>query len=230
MYRKICTLALGALMVLSFPGAGSPKYVALTFDDGPSGQYTERLLEGLAERNAHATFFLCGYRLREYPGFAEKISEGGHEIGCHGNTHGNMMQMGRREINEEITAMQEALPEGTRVRFLRPPGGCCSDGVRQVAEAKGMPILNWSVDPRDWATDSRKNIERTVLGQVCDGAVILMHDMSDSSVDAALEIVDRLQARGYDFVTVSELVTLRGMSLRPGKTYHSFPPREDADS
>lgn len=230
MYRKIYALALCALMVLSFPGAAGRKYVALTFDDGPSGQYTERLLEGLSQRDARATFFLCGYRLREYPGLAEKISDGGHEIGCHGDSHSSMMPMGRRRIDEEITAMLDALPEGTRVRLLRPPGGCCSDGVRQVAEAKGMPILNWSVDPRDWATDDRSGIEKTILSEVKDGAVILMHDMSDSSVDAALDIVDSLQARGYQFVTVSELATLRGMTLRPGKTYHSFPPREDTGS
>lgn len=230
MYRKIYALALCALLVLSFPGAASRKYVALTFDDGPSGQYTERLLEGLSQRDARATFFLCGYRLREYPGLAEKISDGGHEIGCHGDSHSSMMPMGRRRIDEEITAMLDAIPEGTRVRLLRPPGGCCSDGVRQVAEAKGMPILNWSVDPRDWASDDRAEIEKAVLSQVSDGAVILMHDMSDSSVDAALDIVDKLQARGYQFVTVSELATLRGMTLRPGKTYRSLPPREDTGS
>lgn len=229
MKRKRSALLLCALMVLSFPGAASQKYVALTFDDGPSGQYTERLLEGLAEREARVTFFLCGYRLREYPDLAKEIIDGGHEIGCHGDSHSNMMQLGRRRIDEEITAMLDALPEGTRVRLLRPPGGCCSDGVRQVAEAKGMPILNWSVDPRDWASDDRAEIKKTILSGVSDGSVILMHDMSDSSVDAALDIVDNLQARGYRFVTVSELATLRGMTLRPGKTYHSFPPKDDSN-
>lgn len=229
MNRKRIALALCALMVLSFPGAAGRKYVALTFDDGPSGQYTERLLEGLSLRDARATFFLCGYRLREYPDVAKEIIDGGHEIGCHGDSHSSMMPMGRRRIDEEITAMLDALPEDTRVRLLRPPGGCCSDGLRQVAEAKGMPILNWSVDPRDWASDDRAGIKKTVLSEVKDGAVILMHDMSDSSVDAALDIVDSLQARGYQFVTVSELVTLRGMTLRPGKTYYSFPPKDKSD-
>lgn len=228
MKRKILILFLCALCVLSFPAAASQKYLVLTFDDGPSGRFTQALLEGLAQRNARATFFLCGYRLREYPDLADEIIAGGHEIGCHGDSHGNMMQMGRRRISDEICAMEAELPEGTRVRFLRPPGGLSSEGVKQVAQCRQMPILHWSVDPRDWASDDAAEIEKAILKSVRDGDVILMHDMSDSSVEAALEIVDRLQARGFQFVTASELVTLRGISLRPGKVYTAFPPREDS--
>ena len=107
--------------------------------------------------------------------------------------------------------------------FLRPPGGCCSDAVRQVAEARQLAILSWSVDPRDWATSDTAAVERAVLKNVKDGDIVLLHDMTVSSVQAALDIVDVLKDQGYEIVTVSELVKLRGVNLKPGKTYTSFP-------
>ena len=212
------------------PGAAAAepeKYVALTFDDGPSGRYTQRLLEGLAQRGAKATFLLCGYRIRQYPELTKQILAEGHEIGIHGYSHKNMKEMCRRDIAQEIMDTQALLPEGCKVRFMRPPGGCCSDGVRQVARARGLAILDWSVDPRDWATTDTAAIDRAVVRRVADGDVVLLHDMSDSSVDAALRIVDHLQEKGFTFVTASELAWLRGLTVKPGETYRSFPKNEE---
>ena len=126
---------------------------------------------------------------------------------------------------QEILDTQALLPENCRVRFFRPPGGCCSDGVRQVAQARNLAILNWSVDPRDWAIQDTAAIERAVLKNVTDGDVILLHDMSDSSVNAALHIIDQLAAQGYQFLTASELAALRGCIPKAGKTYHHFHPK-----
>ena len=100
---------------------------------------------------------------------------------------------------------------------------CCSDAVRQVAEARRLAILSWSVDPRDWATSDTAAVERAVLKNVKDGDIVLLHDMTASSVQAALDIVDVLKNQGYEIVTVSALVKLRGVKLKPGKTYTSFP-------
>lgn len=227
MRRLIGILLCGAL-ALSLAGAGTPKYVVLTFDDGPTGSVTAKLLEGLAERNARATFFLCGYRMKDFPDMAEKILAGGHEIGCHGYSHKNMQMLSRRDIAGEISDMEALLPEGTPVHFLRPPGGCCGENVMQVAQAKGMPILEWSVDPRDWETHDSETVVQRILGRVKDGDVILMHDMTESSVDAALQVVDNLQRHGYHFVTVSELIMLRDYTLRPGKIYRAFPERKES--
>ena len=207
--------------------AAEEKYVALTFDDGPSGKYTRRLLDGLAERNAKATFLLCGYRMKEYPELTRRIIEEGHEIGIHGYSHKNMKPMTRREIAKEIMDTEALLPEGYRPTFLRPPGGCCSDGVRQVAKARQLAVLDWSVDPRDWATRDTAAIDAAVMERVRDGDVVLLHDMSFSSVDAALRIVDQLQAQGFHFVTVSELARLRDVDIKPGQTYKAFPKREE---
>lgn len=223
---RICALlCLLCLLTLPASAEGAEKYVALTFDDGPSGRYTDRLLDGLQERGAHATFLLCGYRIKQYPNEAQRIIDEGHEVGNHGYSHKNMQQLSRREIAQELMDTQALLPENCRIRFLRPPGGCCSDAVRQVAEARNLAVLNWSVDPRDWAAQSPAAIEQAVLKHVSDGDVILLHDMSDSSVTAALHIIDQLAAQGYQFVTASELAALRGCIPKAGRTYTHFPPK-----
>lgn len=200
------------------------RYVALTFDDGPSGRYTRRLLEGLAEREVQATFLLCGYRLEDYRSLAEKIYKGGHEIGLHGYSHRDMTTLSEYQLKKELEDTKKLLPEGCEPVLLRPPGGSGSQLLEQVAKQAGLAILNWSVDPRDWAVHDAGAVETAVVSQVCDGDVILLHDLSDSSVDAALAIIDRLQREGFRFVTVSQLARLRGVQLQPGKVYQSFPP------
>ena len=219
--RKLLCLALLSLC-LAVPARAEAPMVALTFDDGPSGRFTAALLDGLEERGVKATFFLCGYRIRQYPDMAARIAQAGHELGCHGFTHDSMAAMSRRDIAEEIAATLALMPEGSRVKLLRPPGGCCSDAVRQVAEAKKMPILQWSVDPQDWAIHDAAVVKARVLKNVRDGDVILLHDMSTSSVQAALSIIDTLTARGFHFTTVSQLAAEKGVKLEPGVRYNRF--------
>lgn len=228
--RRIFAVLL-CLGFLAFPvrGAEEQKYVALTFDDGPSGKYTRQLLDGLYDRGVKATFLLCGYRIKDYPDITQRIFDEGHEIGFHGYSHKNMKDMSRRDIAAEIIDTQAMLPEGCKPVFLRPPGGCCGDAVRQVAEARGLAILSWSVDPRDWATHDTAAIEQSVLKNVDDGDIVLLHDMTVSSVKAALDIVDALLDQNFEIVTVSELARIRGVSLRPGKTYTCFPKKEKAE-
>ena len=221
--RKICfLLCLILLLPFQASAAEQPKYIALTFDDGPSGLYTRALLAGLAVRQAKATFFLCGYRAEQHPELTEKIWQEGHEIGIHGYSHKNMAPMSRRDIAAEIADTKALLPDRCPVRLLRPPGGCCSDGVHQVAGAMGLAVIGWSVDPRDWAVRDTAVVSRSIVDQVQDGDIILMHDTSESSVNAALNIVDLLTERGYVFVTVSELARLREVRLIPGADYRKF--------
>ena len=138
MRRFLAVLAVLSLLVIPVNAAETTKYVALTFDDGPSGRYTRRLLDGLWEREVKATFLLCGYRIKDYPDITQRIFDEGHEIGYHGYTHKNMKEMSRRTVASEIMDTQALLPEGCEPVFLRPPGGCCSDAVRQVAEARQL--------------------------------------------------------------------------------------------
>lgn len=223
--RRIAVLLMTlGFLVIPVQGAPRGKLVALTFDDGPSGRYTAALLEGLGSRGVKATFLLCGYRMKEYPELTQRIFDEGHEIGYHGYSHDSMKNMSRTTIGRELIDSQALLPEDCDPVFLRPPGGFITDGVRQVAQARQLAILSWSVDPRDWAIKDAASVEQTVLRSVKDGDIILLHDMSMSSVRAALDIVDALQSRGFRFVTVSEMARLRETRLRPGKTYFSFPP------
>ena len=223
MRRMILAILCAVFLLIPAKAQEEEKYVALTFDDGPSGRYTERLLEGLRERNVKATFLLCGYRMEDFPDLTDRIFQDGHEIGYHGFSHDNMSTMSRRKIAEELEKSGILLPQGCKPVFLRPPGGAVSDGVRQVAQVRLLGILKWSIDPKDWAVHNAPLVIQRVLDTVKDGDVILLHDMSDSSVTAALEIIDRLQKQGYHFVTVSQLAELRGIRIRPGEIYESFP-------
>lgn len=213
-----------SLFIIPPVRAEAPQYVALTFDDGPSGRFTRRLLAGLEERQVQATFLLCGYRLEIYPELAQQIHDAGHEIGLHGYTHKNMATLSRKALQKELDDTRALLPNGCEAVFLRPPGGSSTSLVSQVATQKDLALLMWSVDPRDWSVHDAAAVEAAVISQVQDGDVILLHDLSDSSVDAALSIIDRLQHEGFQFVTVSQLASLRGVSPQPGKTYTCFPP------
>lgn len=227
MRRFLAFLLSLTFLALPAEAAVDSKYVALTFDDGPSGKYTRQLLDGLYDRGVKATFLLCGYRMKEYPDITQRIFDEGHEIGYHGYSHKNMKTLSRRDIAAELMDCQSLLPEGCRPVFLRPPGGCCSDAVRQVAEARNLAILSWSVDPRDWATNDVGAIETAVLKKIQDGDIVLLHDMTVSSVQAALDIVDVLLEEDFEIVTVSEMVRLRGIKPKPGQVYTNFPKKEE---
>ena len=221
--RRFLSLVLVlTLLVLPVKAESTAKYVAITFDDGPSGRFTTRLLEGLAERNVHATFFLCGYRLETYGDLAEDIRRGGHEIGLHGYSHNSMAKMSPQTLRRELQDTAALLPRGCVVNLMRPPGGAGGEVLEQVTREGNLAVISWSVDPRDWETRDRELILRRMLEATGDGDVILMHDMTDSSVDAALALVDKLTARGYKFLTVSQLAMLRLRQLKAGVCYESF--------
>ena len=220
--RRIFMGLLCTLMLVFPVGADSGEsYVALTFDDGPSGRFTRRLLDGLEDRDVKATFLLCGYRVELYPKEAARIAAEGHEIGLHGYSHDPMCDMSKTQVTGEIQKTAQLLPDD--VRFLRPPGGKYNEATIAAARKADLAILSWSLDPKDWACDDAATITERVVEKVKDGDVILLHDMSDSSVTAALRIVDRLEARGFRFVTVSELAKIKGVELESGKVYTRFP-------
>lgn len=220
--RLLCLIFCFCFLPIPARGETDAKYVALTFDDGPSGRYTARLLEGLAQRNVTATFFLCGYRMKEYPALTQKIQDQGHEIGLHGFSHSSMKSMDAQALERELNDSMSLLPTGCRPMFLRPPGGAVSKGVQDAARRSGLAILNWSVDPRDWDSQDVPAITAAVTSNIRPGDVILLHDMSDSSVDAALAIVDHLQKQGFCFVSAKELARLRGYPTEPGRIYKHF--------
>ena len=140
--------------------------------------------------------------------------------------------MSSEKLEQEIRQTEALLQEqtGTTTCLLRPPGGKRCQTVTQGAAAHGLSLITWSVDPKDWATSDREKVVQRVLDRVGDGDIILMHDMSDSSVDAAIAIIDRLEEEGYRFVTVSELADLRGKIMEAGCLYTSFRPIHEVDA
>ena len=222
MRRIFCAFLCVLLLIPPVFAVEDAKYVALTFDDGPSGRYTQRLLDGLKKRNVKATFFLCGYRLKDYPEEAQRIFAEGHEIGLHGYSHDNMGKMSYGQAKKELQDTLALLPKGCDPMFLRPPGGASGKGLKQAAQEVGVAILNWSVDPKDWCNHDASAVTAAVTQTVQDGDIILLHDMCDCSVTAALRIVDTLQKQGFRFVTVSELARLRGITPTPGQLYNRF--------
>lgn len=234
--EKMKKMLMTLLMVLCLGfavGAGSPEeqesqpvgYVALTFDDGPSGKMTEQLLDGLRERDARATFFLCGYRMEQYPSALQRYLAEGHEIGVHSTVHTNLTKLTAEEVYQdmEVTAQKIFDVTGVRPTVMRPPEGKYNDTVLQAAAEEGLSVILWSVDPQDWACHDASAVLRTMAQKAENGDIILMHDMHESSVEAALALVDTLEAKGYCFVTVSELAALNGQSLEPGVVYREFP-------
>ncbi len=219
---KRLLLILLCLCALSIPVRAEEKLVALTFDDGPSGRFTRTLLEGLRQEQVPATFLLCGYRMEQYPDLTRQILREGHEIGLHGYSHRSMESMEKSEILREIQKTRALLPEEAEVLWLRPPGGLSSKQTVSAAKAAGLPLLHWSVDPRDWATHDALAVEKQVICHVKDGDIILLHDMTDSSVEAALAIVRQLKEQGFRFVTVSQLARARSVIPEPGKEYSRF--------
>ena len=194
------------------------KYVALTFDDGPHPGTTDRLLDGLRERGAHATFFLVGQEIAGREDLVRRMAAEGHQVGNHTWNHVRLSGRPAEETAGEVQRTQAALEEllGPGDYWLRPPYGL----VDEAAEtAVTVPMVKWSVDPRDWESRNTEQVVRAILETVEPNSIILLHDLYPTSVEAALQVVDALQAEGYAFVTVEELLAANGVTPEPGKLY-----------
>jgi peptidoglycan/xylan/chitin deacetylase (PgdA/CDA1 family) len=181
--------------------------VALTFDDGPNAIYTPQLLDGLKERDVHATFFLMGENIEGQEELVKRMQQEGHLIGNHTYSHVQLNQIARETAKQEVEKTSNLIYEITGVYpvYLRPPYGAWPKNLDFAVEM--IPVF-WSVDTLDWESRSVSAIMRIVNDEVEDGSIILMHDAYPTSVEAAFQIVDQLKAQGYVFVTVEELLLL----------------------
>ena len=204
---------------------GDLPLVALTFDDGPRNLTTGPLLEGLALREVPATFFLVGYRIEGSEDLIREMAAAGHQIGVHTFDHTAVAGLSRRDFDLQVGKTRAVLTQllGAGDYWLRPPYGIVDDTTRRWADS---PLVLWSVDPEDWKDSDADRIVAAVLEHVEDGDIILMHDIYYSSVEAALRIVDALLAEGYCFVTVEQLMNLRGAEPENGQTYTALPPEQ----
>ena len=188
-------------------GRELPKRIALTFDDGPDGRYTPELLDGLKKRNVRATFFVIGENIEagDNRAILKRMHEEGHEIGNHTYTHADLGSLSDEKAKEEIEKTGKLIREvtGEEPELLRPPYGRLSGTLENELPAL---CVRWTIDPLDWKTDNAEEIVRKVVGEAEEDDIILLHDCYQSSVDAALRIVDLLAEEGYEFVTADELL------------------------
>ena len=181
------------------------KKIALTFDDGPHPIYTPELLEGLKEREVVATFFVTGANAALYPELIEKMQEDGHVVGNHTYHHVQLSSVGEeifiQELQETNRVLEGILEE--EVVYVRPPFGDWEKSIEQ--EIDMFPVL-WDIDPLDWCSGNITQIVKKVVDNAEDNSIILMHDEYATSIEAAFEIIDKLKAHGYEFVTVDQIL------------------------
>ena len=181
------------------------KRVALTFDDGPHYAYTKVLLDGLKERDVVATFFVTGEHAAMHPDLVKRMHDEGHLVGNHTYSHMQLRHDNREEYKEELILTNEVLEEiiGEEIIFVRPPYGSWDKKFEE--ELNMIPVL-WTVDPLDWCSGNVQCIVQNTICDVEENDIILMHDYFETSVTAALKIVDKLLEEGFAFVTVEEIL------------------------
>ena len=179
--------------------------VALTFDDGPHPVCTPQLLDGLKKRDVKVTFFVTGENVESYPEIVKRASEDGHLIGNHTFHHVQLTAANSDDFKKEIISTNDIIQEvtGKETSFIRPPYG--SWDKKYEKELNMFPVL-WDVDPLDWCSTNVDKIVRSELAGTKENSILLMHDSYDSTVTAALQVVDILKAEGYEFVTVDEIL------------------------
>ena len=225
----VCLLAAAALSLLAaqqgrtaVPAGGAaevgeesgseplPKYVALTFDDGPSPQTTATLLDGLKERGAHATFFLIGEQIAGNEDLVRRMKDEGHQVGGHSYTHIRLDSADAAalaEIQKTDETLRTILGDGDY--WLRPPWGFASDALKS---AVSVPLIYWTIDTMDWSVRNRDLVAHHIIENAKSGDIVLLHDPYDTSVEAALQTIDVLSEQGYEFVTLEELFSNAGVT------------------
>ncbi|MBC7804564.1 MAG: polysaccharide deacetylase family protein [Akkermansiaceae bacterium] len=190
---------------------GNPnrKQLALTFDDGPHPKYTPKILAILGRYNIKGTFFLVGKQAEKYPDLVRAEAAAGHNIGNHTYHHVSLPKIPQAYVADEIKACGDVLKNvlGRPAHLFRPPGGEYTPSVAEASEALGYTMVLWTDDPGDYASPGKGVILRRTLETASPGGIILMHDGIDQTIAVLPALIESLQAKGYQFVTVDDLIT-----------------------
>ena len=195
--------------------------IALTFDDGPSKNATTRILNILEANGAQATFFVVGSRVDSYKSQIKRIYDMGSEIGNHTYNHTTLTKCSATTIKNELSSTDSKVKAitGESPVLMRPPGGSYKNDT--VKNNTAYPIIMWSVDTRDWESRNATSVVNHIKSHAYDGAIILMHDLYDSTATATETIVPWLISQGYQLVTVSEMMEAKGIQMQNGVAYSS---------
>lgn len=199
------------------------KLIALTFDDGP-GPYTQRLLDGLAERGVKVTFFVQGQRAETYGNTIRRIYADGHQLASHSYNHPTLSTKTDEQVRWQLDTTENIINAQLGKSFhyiLRPPYG---DYTSHTLSIINTPAIIWSIDPLDWKYHNSTTVCNNIVSAAFDGAIILAHDIHYTTIDGAFWAIDKLLAQGYEFVTINELYRRRGQTLTNGKLYYSCQP------
>lgn len=199
--------------------------VALTFDDGPS-EYTQQVLDLLAEHGCHATFFMVGKRMEQLPEQVAAVAQSGSEVALHTWSHDDLSQCDRARIQRSLENNQALAEElsGGAVTLVRPPWGKMSNDAYGVCHQLGLYAVIWSIDSEDWKTRDAEKTCQNIMSQLTNGGIILCHDTYPETVEAVRQFLPMLEEEGYQAVSVGELFSLSSEPMQTKKLYHSLPP------
>ncbi len=193
--------------------------LAMTFDDGPHPVNTPKLLDLLKERNIKATFFLVGERVKMHPEIVRRILAEGHEVANHTWTHPSLVSISDEKIRSEFQRTADAIWEAAQYRphLMRPPFGATNKRIEQfVFNEFGYSSITWSVDPNDWRRPGVQVVANRLIAGAHKGAIMLSHDIHAPTIEAMPQVFDTLLAKGYKFLTVSQLINLEQQSTPVG--------------
>ena len=185
--------------------------IAMTFDDGPHPKLTPMLLDMMKERGIKGTFFLVGKNVAEYPEIAQRIVAEGHEVANHSWAHPQLTRLAPDALKKEIADTNDAIHRATGIQttLMRPPYGAINASItKRLNEEFGLTVAMWSVDSLDWKIRNAAHVTKLITEKTAPGAIILAHDIHPSTVQAMPAVFDTLSAKGYKFVTMSELIAL----------------------
>jgi len=186
-------------------------YIAMTFDDGPSATLTPKLLDLLAAHHIKATFFVIGENVAEYPEIVARAAREGHEIASHSWSHPNLAKMSDESVRRQLQQTDDAIRNATgkRPTLMRPPyGSITAREKRWIHDQFGYNIILWDVDPYDWKRPGPAVVRARILKETRPGSIVLSHDIHPGTIEAMPSTFDELEAKGFKFVTVSELIRM----------------------
>jgi peptidoglycan-N-acetylglucosamine deacetylase len=186
-------------------------FIALTFDDGPQEKLTPKLLDLLAEHHIKATFFVIGQNAAEYPDIVARAAREGHEIGNHSWSHPNLAKMSDENVRRQLRETDDAIKQATgkRPTLMRPPYGNLSTRQKQwVHQEFGYKVILWDVDPLDWKRPGPSVVTNRIMKETRPGSIVLSHDIHPGTIEAMHDTLNQLEAKGFKFVTVSELIAM----------------------
>lgn len=191
------------------------KKLSISFDCAWGTEHTDAILKALDDFGVKCTFFAVEFWVKKYPDYAKKIVEKGHRLETHSATHSHMAKLSKEDIRAELTASSTAIEEATGVKptLFRPPFGEYDDLLVDTAREEGFEVIQWDVDSLDWKDLSSKAIAERILQKAGSGSIILCHNNGLHTAEALPAVFAALQNKGYEFVTIDELIYKDNFSI-----------------